>query len=282
MTRDRSSTIGTPHQQALLDATVELYRQDPRAQAVLVFGSLARGDWHRYSDIDLDVVLDGDVDTEVELGRLAAAFAALGDRVLLIDRHTDSGDLVLASLGQLSVRFHALPGTSPNIIADMRVLWSRIDPALIRAAGAANRRSPEVAPVRLIDRCLRYAVEIDIACRRESFWMAVELLHRVRGHLIEMYAAARDEPRPLKAWHTADGELQALLRAMLPSADLQSIRACRDAVLDMLEHHLAKLSGGTLELSADQRTLLAALRHRIDPRRPGTCASGCGRKKREG
>lgn len=262
MMHSPGSQIGTPHQQVLLDAVVALYRDDPRARAVLVFGSLARGDWHRYSDIDLDIVMDGDVDAGAELQRLAGAFAALGDRALVTVRDGDSGDLVLASLAELSVRFHALATTSPNIIADMLVLWSRVEPELIRAAGAANGRPRAQSPANLLAGCLRYAVGIDIACRRDGFWLAVELLHRARGSLIEIYAAAQDEPRPLKAWQAADAELQALLLRMLPGDTVGSLRACLDALLGTLEHHLGALSGGTLELSAEHRELLSTLRNR--------------------
>ena len=47
---------GTPEHQALLRAIAEQYADDDRVLAVSVFGSLGRGTWDQYSDLDLDVV----------------------------------------------------------------------------------------------------------------------------------------------------------------------------------------------------------------------------------
>lgn len=59
---------GTPAHQALLRAIVAAYEANPRVRAVIVFGSLGRGNWDAWSDIDLDVLQD-DLDT-LSVGRL--------------------------------------------------------------------------------------------------------------------------------------------------------------------------------------------------------------------
>ena len=48
---------GTPQHQALLKGIVQHYAADPRIRAVMVFGSLGRGNWDTDSDIDLDVII---------------------------------------------------------------------------------------------------------------------------------------------------------------------------------------------------------------------------------
>ncbi|CAA9288992.1 MAG: hypothetical protein AVDCRST_MAG26-3949, partial [uncultured Chloroflexia bacterium] len=78
---------GTPRHQALLHAAAEYYADDARMRALCVFGSLGRGSWDAYSDLDLDVVLADEVEVEPleELRQLGAVFAGLGERVLLIE-----------------------------------------------------------------------------------------------------------------------------------------------------------------------------------------------------
>jgi len=51
---------GTPQHQTLLHSIVSYYENDPRILAVVIFGSLGRGTWDCYSDLDLD-------EAEVEL-----------------------------------------------------------------------------------------------------------------------------------------------------------------------------------------------------------------------
>jgi hypothetical protein len=77
---------GTPQQKALLKATVHHYADDPRILAVAVFGSLGRGNWDQYSDLDLDIVIADDAGIEPlpELKRLCTSFEPLGERALII------------------------------------------------------------------------------------------------------------------------------------------------------------------------------------------------------
>ena len=46
-----------PQHQALLGAVVSHYISDARIHAVIMFGSVGRGDWHPNSDLDLDIVI---------------------------------------------------------------------------------------------------------------------------------------------------------------------------------------------------------------------------------
>jgi predicted nucleotidyltransferase len=64
---------GTARHRALLRAVATYYARDDRVLAVIVFGSLGRANWDRYSDLDLDIVIaDGtDLDALEEIARLA-------------------------------------------------------------------------------------------------------------------------------------------------------------------------------------------------------------------
>ena len=72
---------GTPQHQALLRTIVAHYDQDPRILAIVVFGSLGRGNWDALSDIDLDVVIadDARIDVADELRRFAQRFRRWGN-----------------------------------------------------------------------------------------------------------------------------------------------------------------------------------------------------------
>src|SRR5436190_597415 len=49
---DSAMLPGTPHHQALLERVVSHYQTDSRIIAVCLFGSLVRGNWDQYSDLD--------------------------------------------------------------------------------------------------------------------------------------------------------------------------------------------------------------------------------------
>lgn len=242
------------------------YADDARILAVLVFGSLGRGTWDCHSDLDLDIVIaDGvEIDVPRELERLCGCFSPIGEKVaLIIPDGDDAGDVVLESLMQLSIRYHPPAATSPNILDSMRVLAGRIDPAAIQAAGRADRGRHEKPLSQLLDTCVRYAAVADVSLQRQRFWATVEVLHRMRGLLMELVARSRGRAR---AWQVfdeeADAKLQAELGAALPQYDLASLQQSLLRLLHILEYDLGPLASGQLRLTGSHRLLLDRIRQR--------------------
>ena len=257
---------GTTRHQALLRAVAGHYADDPRVLAVAVFGSLGRGTWDDYSDLDLDVVTTDEarIDPLAELARLCASFAPLGESALLImPDGADAGDVVLDSLTELSVRYHPLRATSPNIVDSLRLLTGRLDAGAIRAAGLANRRPPGPSLDDALDRFARLAVGADVALQRRQFWRALQMLELLRAMLLTAFARSRGGTRPYHHFQAeADAALRARLGATLPRHSLRSAQEALAALLDVAERDLAALSNDDLQLSAAQRAVLARVRER--------------------
>ena len=248
---------GLPHQQAVLAAIVRHYADDARIRAVLLFGSLAAGTWDPYSDLDLDIVLADDVSIDVaeELAGLAAAL----EPGALIIAHGDEGDVLLPSLVEFSIRYHALADTNPNILHTARALHGLLDQTALEGAGLLNlqKRIAE-SPETKINAFLRYVLETDIALRRGRLWMALDLLSRVRLLGMELFALERGAIRPIHTFDAqADPVLQSQFAALLPALDAVSIRTALIAALAILP----TLPGVTL--TADQQIMYARIRQRI-------------------
>jgi predicted nucleotidyltransferase len=258
---------GTAQQQALLGAIVSFYAHDPRVMAVAVFGSLGRGNWDAYSDLDLDVVVADEVriDIRQELAALCASFSVIGERALLIVFDGDeSADVVLESLLEFSIRYHPLCTTNPNIVDSLLVLSGTVDRTAIQAAGEANRRVDDRRQLaQLLDRCVRYAVGADVALQRGGIWSAVELLHLMRDLLMALFASTHGYVRTYQAFQAhAEPALQARLGSTLPRYDLSSAQASLAGLLDLLETGLDELSSGCAQLNENQRKVLRQVRAR--------------------
>jgi predicted nucleotidyltransferase len=260
-----NSYPGTPQHQTILRAIVEHYEHDPRILAVAVFGSLGRGNWDEYSDIDLDVVIAEGVSLNAaeELTQLCRAFEQLGEHLaVLIPDDDDAGDVVFDSLLQMSVRYHPLADTHPNIVDTLHVLTSRIDHNVIAAAGLANQRPRQSLEVTLAE-CVRYAAVADIALQRHGLWDAIEVLHRLRTSLMELYTLTHGGQRPCLFFQAnADPDLQAQLGRTLPQYNLESAQVSLVHCLNLLEHDLGHLTNDQLQLSDAYRRVLKAVRAR--------------------
>jgi predicted nucleotidyltransferase len=263
-------SLGSPRMRAMLAAIVDHYADDLRVRAVAVFGSLGRGAWDAYSDADLDVVTaDGiAVDVAAEVAALCQALEAAGEHAVLIvpGPRVDSADVVLASLLEFSIRYHPLEATSPNITDSLVVLAGTLSAAEIVAAGEANR-APAPAPAEYLARCLRYTLEADSALRRGELWGALDLLHRARTLLFDLYAATHTgAPRLHHLQRDAPGSpLTTLLAGTVPTLDAAALRATHSMLLDVLEHRLTELTeltGDRVALTAEQLGLIRAVRNR--------------------
>ena len=257
---------GTPQHQKLLQQVVSYYAGDPRILSVVVFGSLGRGNWDRYSDLDLDIIIaDGvTIDTLHELRRLCDSFTAIGERVaLIIPNGEDAGDIVLESSLELSIRYHQLQTTSPNIVSSMRVLSGQVDGEIIKMAGSANQQVKDRPLTRLLDMCVRYAVVTDVALQRRQLWGAIETEHRMRNLLMELYAQAHGGIRPLQFFEAeASASLQTRLDATLPQYQMVSAQKALSAFLDILEHDLDLFTDGQIQLTKAHREILKRVRMR--------------------
>lgn len=257
---------GTPQHQSLLQAVVSHYADDPRILAVGVFGSLGRGTWDRFSDLDLDVVIADalNVDITEELRQLCDSLASIGEHAaLIVPDGDDAGDVVLDSLMEFSIRYHPLSATSPNIVDSLEILIGRIDRTVIQAAGLANRREKNNSPGLLLNCCLRYAVGVDVALQRRQIWMAIEQLHRMRGLMMELFTDTHGGERSLKFFPVeADVSLQSRLGVTLPQYDLLSAKRSLAQFVDLIERDLGQLTNDQVQLSDAQRGVLRGIRAR--------------------
>ncbi len=255
---------GTPQHQALLHSIVSYYEKDPRILAVAIFGSLGRGNWDSYSDLDLDVVIaDGvQIDIDAELRQLLASFTSINEEAALIIPDVEDADIVLKSLMEISIRYHPLSTTSPDIVDSLQLLLGRIDRATIEAAGLANRRVDEPLS-ELLDRCVRYALEADVALQRGQVWDAIELLHLMRKLLMDLFSRTHGGQRAFHFFQAkADAELQVRLGATLPHYSLASAQESLLQFLDILKHDVEAMTDGRVRLTAEHADILTAVGQR--------------------
>ena len=182
------SGTGSAAHQALIARFTAHYQADPRVLAVAVFGSVSAGPWHELSDVDLDVVVGDDVTVDPA----AEARAIFGHEAVIVIGRGDSADVVLNSLEELSVRWHPLRATSPNITASLTVAAGRLPAAQIVAAGEANRVPPDAQ--RLLDVLVREAVGAWKYQRRGRPWDAIAAVERAR-HALTSLRGHRDQLR---------------------------------------------------------------------------------------
>ena len=254
---------GTSQHQTILHSIVSYYENDPRILAIAVFGSLGLGNWDRYSDLDLDVVIADAIaiDVDSELIQLCTSLESIDEHIaLMIPDGNDAADVVFKSLMELSIRYHPLSNTSPNIIESMLLIMGRIDRSIIEAAGLANQLVNNEPINRELDRCIRYALEVDSALHRGRLWAAIELLHYMRGNIMQLFTRSHRGERAYQFFEAeANKSMQVQLGNTLPRYDLKSAQESLAQFLGILTHNLESLTDGQVKLTKEHSELLAGI-----------------------
>lgn len=262
---------GSPEQQALLQAVAAVYSEDTRVLAVILFGSLGRGNGDVYSDLDVVVIVRDDavVDIAGELVGLRAALAENGIRTLLTQAAGNAVYLTTETLCSVAIDYAKLRETPSYLLAGYLVLSGTVDAAAIESAAKANEES-QFPPHVELHRALWMALIVNAHLHRGWCWPAVSSLNRIRGALLEIFTLSRGGKRSARFFdETAGMELQAMLGrtlpAYFPTSPAQTVISLSDAllaVLDILEYRLAELSNGQVELGTGERELVLRLRAR--------------------
>ena len=171
------AALGGGAHRVLIDHVVAHYADDERIRAIAVFGSVSAGTWHELSDVDFDIVV-GDRAPVEPAGEVSELFGA---RAVIVITRGDSADVVLDSAEEVSIRWHPLHDTSPNIIATTQVIAGTVSTEELAAAGAANRGVPDEQ--RLLDELVRDAIGARKAMIRGRRWEAVAAIERMRTSL---------------------------------------------------------------------------------------------------
>lgn len=250
---------GTPRQQQIMQGIIDHYADDTRILAVLVFGSLGRGNWDDYSDIDLDIVMaDGlPINAQQELADLCAFLKRQHGLDALIIADSEEGDVVLSNLLEFSIRYHVLYDTKPAILDSMQRLHGTVSLDEIRASANWRYRSDPEEPEAILNQCIRYTLELHNAIKRQRYWMAVEMLHRIRGLLMTLYAVSHGADRAMQHFEAhASPDVQHRLMQIVPAANLDALRDAPRLVLALLNDHLDAFSKGQARLTDAQRAIL--------------------------
>ena len=263
---------GSARHQSLLRAIAACYEHDDRILALLIFGSLGRGNWDEYSDLDLEVVVRDNVQIDIpgELDRVSTALAEHGEQTLFIEVAGEDGYLVLESLTGIALSYHPVQAMSPYVLEGWRVLIGSLDAATIRSAASANDRT-ELTLSLQVHRALWLALGVDIIVQRRQFWRALHGLERLRSALLEIFAASHGGKRTYQVFEEqASAELKSKFGRTFPqyfpdspADNARSLGNALLALLQLIEHDLDQLSNGQVQLGPGERDFIVRLRARV-------------------
>ena len=251
-------TLGSQSHRRILQTLVELFTNDVNILAYGVFGSLTRGDWDTYSDLDLDAVLADSSHARVSNHVKAMESVLLSHGIaslLIFEENKNEWVFILESLDRISIRFHTLEETSPNILDSFSILTGKLTiEDIARAASAMPKKQTDFELLQ--NKFLEHSIYIPVYLHRNELMNAFNMLTTLRNSLITIYCKSHGLSKSEKFDKHAPQELKDELAATFSQLEPESIKHSFAALLDIYMKSIEEISSGELHLTHEQKAIL--------------------------
>lgn len=249
---------GSQNHQTILAALIDLFKGDDNIKAFGYFGSLARGDWDNFSDLDLDVIVANDSKPTVEKYLISISgilHTKNLDPLSSFEEDVNEWVLILSTLDRISLRFHLLNSTSPNILNSFVILSGNMSLADIKRALPQIKTKPTSLNL-LQHKFLEHSIYVPIYLHRNELLNAFNMLNILRNTLITIYYKSHSLSKIEKFEKHAPKDIIEKLKSTYSNLDSNQIRAAFENLIKLYINSINSLSNGKLSLSPKELEIL--------------------------
>lgn len=248
---------GNKTHQKILQLLINLFQNDKNIQALIVFGSLGRGNWDDYSDLDLDAVVanDGREIVQSEIKKMLDMLSSSSFKIFTaFEEFPNEQVIILESLDRISIRFHILKDTKSAILDSMQVLYGKLTKEDIQRV--AVKKEEKVNLDLLNNKFLELAIYVPVSLKRNKLMNAAFFINKMRQTLIQIYIHTLDIDREFDFESKANITLVNDLRGTYGNCTNDEIKKSFNALLDIYKYKIGEISAGKLSLSGNQLEIL--------------------------
>lgn len=255
---------GTKTHQQILQLLINLFRNDKNIQAFIVFGSLVRGNWDTYSDLDLDAVVTDNSKEIVqnEIKQMFDVLSSSGFNILTaFEEFPNEQVIILNSLDRIGIRFHTIADTHPVILDSMRVLCGGLSEGDIKKSLTQGEKKIDIDL--LNNKFLELAIYVPISLKRNKPMNAIFFLNKMRQILIQIYNLTHNIKREFDFEQQMDFPLKESFYLTYPECKKEEIEKAFIKLLDMYQFNIKKISLNKINLTKNQLLLLDKVQRSI-------------------
>lgn len=247
---------GTKIHKQILTILLELFKQDKNVRAFIIFGSLVRGNWDKYSDLDLDVIVI-DINHDFIRQEVNIMVKKLNMQINILyyfEEFTNEFVFIFDSLDRMSIRFHLLEDTHPAIIESMKILHGDI--TIEKIKNSQNKKlNKEINLSLLNNKFLEHSIYTQLSIKRNKLNNASFFLNKMRQIIIEIYVKTRGK-RQFDFDDIVDDKTKKNMIKTYFLLNHQSIKMAFEAMLNLYKTSIEELSSGKIILEDNQKHIL--------------------------
>ncbi|MDO8609711.1 MAG: nucleotidyltransferase domain-containing protein [bacterium] len=247
---------GTIIHKQILNTLLELFKKDKNVRAFIIFGSLVRGNWDKYSDLDLDVVVK-EIKVDIVRQEVEEMIKVLNNQIKILhyfEEFTNEFVFIFDSLDRMSIRFHTLEDTHPAITESMKILYGDITVEEIKNSQNIQLKK-ETNLQMLNNKFLEHVIYVQLSIKRNKLINASFFLNKMRQIIIEMYVKTRGK-REFDFEEIVDNKIKQKIASIYYLLNNQSMEIAYKKLIDLYENSIKEISSGKIILKNNEKLIL--------------------------
>ena len=247
---------GNSTHQQILKTFIDLFKKDSNARAFIIFGSLVRGNWDNYSDLDLDVIVHNASREKIsqEKNDLIEKLNETFKVYLCFEESINAFVFILNTLDRISIRFHLLEDTHPSILDSMKILCGDLSPEQIKSSQNLNLKKDVNLKI-LHNKFLEHSIYFSLSLKRNRPINAFFFLNALRQTIIEIYTQARQK-RIFDFEEIADDKIKLEISKTYTSLESDVLTRAFQKLIELYKNSIDQISAGQLSLTDDEKLIL--------------------------
>lgn len=248
---------GNKTHQNILQTLLNFFKTDNNIRSFILFGSLARGNWDKYSDLDLDVITR---DISISLVKRIVENIVIQLKknqlniILFFEENTNEYVFIFNSLDRMSIRFHLLEDTHPFIIDSMKILYGDLtSEEIIRSQ---NKKLTNEINYQLLNyKLLEHIIYAELSIKRNQLMNTFFFINKIREILIEIYTKSRNK-RSFEFENSAEKNIKKEITSSYSSLNKKYLEKSLKILMNLYRNSINRISGGKILLTDKELKIL--------------------------
>lgn len=249
---------GNTTHQKILSILLNVFKKDNNILVFGVFGSVARGNWDKYSDLDLDVIVKDDLKETInsEFKTILSVLNKNGLEVsLYFEEFIGEWVIIFDTLDRISLRFHLLKDTIPHILDGFKILYGNLTVEDINKS--IGKEKSQLSNLEILkDKFIKLSIYVSIALHRNELINAEFFLTKMRNIIIKIYIQSRRIPRIFDFEKNIEDDFRNKIYLTYSDLDSTSIKMSFDVLVSLFVDSLKFISQDKLNLTDNEKLVL--------------------------
>lgn len=249
---------GNEFHQKILEILLDVFQKDNNVSVFGIFGSISRGNWDKYSDLDLDVIVK-DRSKQIIDSEFKAILSVLDLNGLIVllyfEEFKNEWVIIFDTLDRISIRFHLVKETIPHILESFIILYGNLTAEDIKAPIVEQKPiSGNIESLK--NKFIEISIYVPIALHRNQLINAEFFINKMRNIFIEIYVRSRKIPRLFDFEKIAEQELKEKIYSSYPRLEASSIKKSHEILVSVFSSSIKSISNNKLNLSENEFLIL--------------------------